>query len=270
MALVLYELDDHVATITLNRPEAMNSLSRPLLVELRDGFDRFRKDDDARVAIITGAGGKAFSAGADLKEMAGGGRGGGERKEGERPPSALSRLLSRRVGYLFGGTELWKPLVAAINGYCLAGGLELALACDIRIASTTSRFGLTEVTRGIIAGGGGTQRLPRTVPLPIAMELLFTGRHATAEEAERWGLVNRVVEPDQVMPVALEMARTIAANAPLAVRASKEAALRGLGMSLEEGLRLEGYLSHAVVSTEDAREGPRAFAEKRKPKFQGR
>ncbi len=268
MALVLYELQDHVATITLNRPEAMNALSRDLLVELRDGFERFRRADEARVAVVTGAGGRAFSAGADLKEMVR--RRGEPRQDGPPPPSELARLLGRSSGYLFGGTELWKPLIAAIDGYCLAGGLELALACDLRIASTRSRFGLTEVTRGIIAAGGGTQRLPRTVPLPIAMEMLFTGRHFDAGEAERWGLVNRVVEPDRVMPTALELAGAIAANAPLAVRASKEAVLRGLDMGLDDGLRLESYLGHAIVRTEDAREGPRAFAEKRKPEFKGR
>lgn len=268
MSLVIYEVDDRVATLTLNRPEAMNALSRDLLVELRDAFEAFRRDEGARVAIVTGAGGRAFSAGADLKEMA---RGRGRRDpEQPAPPSPLARLLGRHSGYLFGGTELWKPLVAAIRGYCLAGGLELALACDLRVASSDARFGLTEVTRGIIAGGGGTQRLPRALPLPIALELLFTGRHMTADEADRYGLVNRVVESERVMPVALELARAIAANAPLAVRASKEAALRGLDLRLEDGLRLEAYLSHAIGRTEDAREGPRAFAEKRPPRFEGR
>jgi enoyl-CoA hydratase/carnithine racemase len=270
VALVLYETSDQIATITLNRPEALNALSRPLLRELRDAFERFREDEGARVAIVTGAGGKAFSAGADLKEMASGGRSGAPR-EGPPPPSGLARLLGRHAGNMFGGTELWKPLVAAIDGYCLAGGFELALACDLRVASRRSSFGLTEVTRGIIAGAGGTQRLPRAVPLAIALEMLMTGRHWTAEEAQRWGLLNRLVEsPEEVLPSARELAAGIARNAPLAVRAAKEAALRGLGMTLEEGLRFEGYLSHAITATEDAREGPRAFAEKRKPEFQGR
>jgi E-phenylitaconyl-CoA hydratase len=261
VALVLYELDEHVATITLNRPEAMNALSRDLLVELRDAFERLRRDEDARVAVITGAGGRAFSAGADLKELA---RREPRPEDAPRPPSALSRLLGRSAGYLFGGTELWKPVVAAIDGYCLAGGLELALACDIRIASKSSRFGLTEVTRGIMAAGGGTQRLPRAVPLGVAMEILLTGRHLMADEAERWGLVNRVVEPGEVMPAALEVART------LAVRATKESVLRGLNLPLEDGLRLESWISQAIVRTEDAREGPRAFAERRRPKWSGR
>lgn len=268
MALVLYELSDHIATITLNRPEAMNALSRELLRELRDTFKAFRTDDEAWVAIVTGAGGKAFSAGADLKEMSRR----GERPSGEdRPrPSALSRLLGRDAGDLFGGTEMWKPLVAAIDGYCLAGGLELALSCDVRIASAQSRFGLTEVTRGIIPGGGGTQRLPRAIPVAIAMELLLTGRHMDAEEALRFGLINSVVPSEDVMNAAREMAALIARNAPLSVRATKEAALRGLGLPLDEGLRLESFLAQMIGSTEDAREGPRAFAEKREPEYKGR
>jgi enoyl-CoA hydratase/carnithine racemase len=268
VSLVLYEVADHVATITLNRPEAMNALSRALLAELRDAIETFR-GDESRVAIVTGAGGRAFSAGADLKEMAGGGSTPEPRAQGpSRGP--LASLLERPAGFIFGGTELYKPLVAAIDGYCLAGGLELALACDIRIASNTSRFGLTEVTRGIMPGFGGTQRLPRTVPLPVAMEILLTGRHCTAQEAERWGLVNRVVEPEQTLPAAREVAAAIAANAPLAVRATKEAVMRGQAMHLEDGLRFESYLMHSIFQTEDAREGPRAFAERRKPSWKGR
>lgn len=267
MALVLYELDDHVVTITLNRPEAHNAFSRDLLREMRDAFERFRTQDDAWVGVVTGAGGRAFSAGMDLKELS-------QRREpepGVSPrPSGISRFLARPAGDLFAGTELWKPLIAAIDGYCLAGGLELALSCDIRVASESSVFGLTEVTRGIIAGGGGTQRLPRFVPLAAAMEILLTGRHVTADEALRWGLVNRVVTSEEVMPTALEIARTIASNAPLAVRASKEAALRGLSVPLDEGLRIEAFLSQIIQRTEDAREGPLAFAQKRKAEYKGR
>jgi enoyl-CoA hydratase/carnithine racemase len=268
MALVLYELDDHIATITLNRPEALNAFNRGLLREMRDAFQRFRTEDDARVGIVTGAGGRAFSAGMDLKELS-------QRREPpaepEKPrPSGISRFLARDPGDLFAGTDNWKPLIAAIDGYCLAGGLELALSCDIRICSPSSVFGLTEVTRGIIAAGGGTQRLPRTVPLAAAMEILLTGRHVTSDEALQWGLVNRVVPPNKLMPTAMEIARAIAANAPLAVRASKEAALRGLDLTLEEGLRVEALLSQVIARTEDAREGPLAFAQKRKPDYKGR
>src|SRR5712692_9477739 len=184
MPLVLYELDDHVATITLNRPEAHNAFSRDLLREMRDAFQRFRADEDAWVGIVTGAGGRAFSAGMDLKELSR--RRSEPREESDRPrPSGTARFLARDPEDLFAGGNLWKPLIAAIDGYCLAGGLELALSCDIRVASSSSVFGLTEVTRGIIAGGGGTQRLPRMVPLAAAMEILLTGRHVTADEALR-------------------------------------------------------------------------------------
>lgn len=269
MALVLYELEDHIATITLNRPEAHNAFSRDLLREMRAAFARFREEEDARVGIVTEAGGKAFSAGMDLKELS-------ERRQrsqtpDDRPrPSGVSRFLANDPTDLFAGPNLWKPLVAAIDGYCLAGGLELALSCDIRVASQRSVFGLTEVTRGIIAGGGGTQRLPRTVPLAAAMEILLTGRHVSAEEALRWGLVNRVVSSEDVMPTAREIARAIAANAPLAVRASKEAALRGLDVPFADGMRIEAFLSQTIARTEDAREGPLAFAQKRKPDYKGR
>src|SRR5712692_10038899 len=214
MPLVLYELDDHVATITLNRPEAHNAFSRDLLREMRDAFLRFRTEDDAWVGIVTGAGGRAFSAGADLKEMSQ--RRSVPQEETERPrPSGVSRFLARDPNDLFAGGNMWKPLIAAVDGYCLAGGLELALSCDIRVCSSSSVFGLTEVTRGIIAGGGGTQRLPKIIPLAAAMEILLTGRHITADEALNWGLVNRVVPANKVMATANEIARTIAANAPL-------------------------------------------------------
>jgi enoyl-CoA hydratase/carnithine racemase len=271
VALVLYELDDHVVTITLNRPEAHNAFGRDLLRELRDAFARFQGDFDAWVGVVTGAGGKAFSAGADLKEMSARRNRPPDEIAPEAPrPSGFARLLSRDSSDLFAGTTMWKPLVAGIDGYCLAGGLELALSCDIRIASPQSKFGLTEVTRGIIAGGGGTQRLTRAIPMAVAMDLLLTGRHMDAEEALRHGLVNQVVPSDQVMSTAQGIAARIAANAPLAVRATKEAALRGLGMPIDDGLRLEAHLSHMVGQTEDAREGPKAFAEKRAPRWQGR
>ena len=165
---------------------------------------------------------------------------------------------------------MWKPLIAAIDGYCLAGGLELALSCDLRLATPASVFGLTEVTRGIIAGGGGTQRLPRMIPLAAAMEILLTGRHVSSEEALRWGLINRVVPAPELMDTAREIATAIASNAPLAVRATKEAALRGLDVPFEDGMRIEAFLSQIITRTDDAREGPLAFAQKRKPDYKGR
>jgi enoyl-CoA hydratase/carnithine racemase len=165
---------------------------------------------------------------------------------------------------------MWKPLIAAINGYCLAGGLELALACDIRVAAEHAEFALKEVQRGIIPGGGGTQRLPRAIPPNIALEMMFTGMHISAQEAYRIGLVNYVVPADQVMAKAEAIARAICANAPLAVRATKEAVYRGLDTTLDEGLRIEALLSKAIAHTADSREGPRAFAEKRPAQFRGR
>lgn len=257
---VLYEVRDRIGYITLNRPEAMNALNSAVRQGLNESLRSFRDDANAWVAIITGAGDRAFSAGADLKEMS-----------ASREAEAAGVQSPVQVPAGPGGDVLtWKPIIAAINGYCLAGGLELALRCDIRIAAEHARFGLTEVSRGIIPGGGGTQRLPRAIPVGLAMELIFTGKHITAEEALRAGLVNRVVPKEQVMEAAEEVARQILANAPLAVRATKEAIMRGLDMSLDDGLRLESLLSRTVRLTEDSREGPKAFAEKRPANFQGR
>jgi enoyl-CoA hydratase/carnithine racemase len=257
---VLYEVRNRIAYITLNRPEAMNALNTAVRQGLAQSWQRFRDDPNAWVAIVTGAGERAFCAGADLKEMS-------ATREAEAAGTQSMAQVPNGPG---GETSTWKPIIAAINGYCLAGGLELALRCDLRIAAEHARFGLTEVTRGIIPGGGGTQRLPRAVPVALAMELIFTGKHITAEEAFRFGLLNRVVPAEQVMPAAEELARQIIANAPLAVRATKEAIMRGLDMSLDDGLRLEALISRTVRLTEDSREGPKAFAEKRPANFQGR
>ena len=259
MPAVLYETRNRIAYITLNRPEAMNALNREVRQGLNESLRSFRDDPEVWVAIITGAGGRAFSAGADLKEMSAG-------REAEATGGPAAPLSAGPTG----DVQTWKPIIAAIGGYCLAGGLELALRCDIRIAAEGSRFALTEVARGIIPGNGGTQRLPRVVPLGIAMEMIFTARHITAEEAYRIGLVNRLVPADQLMAAAEEVANQIVANAPLSVRATKEAILRGLDTTLEEGLRLEAMFSRLVWTTADSREGPKAFAEKRPANFQGR
>lgn len=257
---VVYEVRDRIAYITLNRPEAMNALNTAVRQGLSESLRSFRDDPDAWVAIISGAGERAFSAGADLKEMSAG-------REAEAAGTQVAPPIAAGPG---GDLITWKPIIAAIGGYCLAGGLELALRCDIRIASEDSRFGLTEVSRGIIPGGGGTQRLPRAIPVGLAMELIFTGKHITADEALRAGLINRVVPRGQEMAAAEEVARQINVNAPLAVRATKEAITRGLDMSLEDGLRLEALLSRMVRLSEDSREGPKAFAEKRPANFQAR
>jgi enoyl-CoA hydratase/carnithine racemase len=260
---VLYEKRDRIAYITLNRPEALNALNTPLRRLLLESLQDFDRDDGLWVAIVTGAGSRAFSAGADLKEMS-------NRKQAELAEDYHDPFWGPQAPSLSRGLRIWKPVIAAINGYCLAGGLELALACDIRVAAEHAEFALKEVQRGIIPGGGGTQRLPRAIPLNIALELMFTGDHISAAEAHRLGLVNHVVPADQVMAKAEAIARRIGENAPLSVRAIKEAAYRGLDSSLEEGLRIEALLAKAIGFTDDSREGPRAFAEKRPAQFRGR
>src|SRR6266542_2790071 len=229
MPSVLYEQSDRLVTITINRPEAMNAIDPETNQALIDAWTRFRDDDSAWVAILTGAGEKSFSAGADLKKM-----------------------------------------IPAINGFCLAGGLEQALACDLRIAAPHAGFGLTEVRWAIIPGAGGTQRLPRAVPLAKAMEMILMARTLTAEEALHYGLVNAVVPLPELMPTARKWAEAICELGPLAVRAAKEAILRGLTMPQADGLRLEAFLSGTLRGTQDAVEGPKAFAEKRKPAFRAR
>lgn len=257
---VLFERDGHVATITINRPEAMNSLNNAVRRGLADGLIQLRDDPELWLGIITGAGERAFSAGADLVEMS------QRRQSGSGDPF----WEPAGVPSLTRGLTVDKPIIAAINGYCLGGGLELAMACDIRIAAEHAQFGQPEVMRGIIPGSGGTQRLPRTIPLGAAMELLFTGERISAQEAFRLGLVNRVVPAAELMPEARKLADRINQNAPLAVRAAKEAALRGIQVPLEQGLRIESFLSRILRDSEDSREGPRAFAEKRPARFQGR
>lgn len=260
---VLYERRRRLAIITLNRPEALNALNMSLRKELLDAFITFRDDPDAWVAIVTGSGDRAFSAGADLKEMSAG-------RQAEVRGEAVDPFWEPERVALNRGLTLWKPVIAAINGYCLAGGLELALACDMRIAVEHARFGLTEVLRGILPGGGGTQRLPRIVPFGIAMQMMLTGEHIDAAEAYRIGLVNKVVPAAKLLEEAEALAERICANAPLSTRAIKESAYRGSEAPLEEGLRIEALLSRILRTTEDSREGPKAFAEKRPAEFKGR
>jgi len=257
MAAFEFEVRDHVAIMTINRPEAMNALNKEVRDGMADGFKRVAEDADIRVAVITGAGEKSFSAGADLKEMAAGG-------------ISFGSPWAPREESIMGTMELWKPTIAAINGFCLGGGLELALSLDLRVAVEHAQFGLPEVARGIIPGGGGTQRIVRTVPFGIALELLMTGKRIPADEAARWGLVNRVVPADRLMDETLALAAQITANAPLAVQAVKESAYRGRQLTLAEGLRVEAFETMMVFNTEDAKEGPLAFAEKRAPNWKGR
>ncbi len=254
---VSYEKEGRIAIFTINRPEAMNALNMETMREFLKVMTEFRDDPELWVGIVTGAGEKAFCGGADIKDTL------PFMKEHGRDPWAMPPSIMR-------GLELWKPLIAAINGMALGGGLEMALACDIRIAAETARLGTPEVTLGLIPGWGGTQRLPRVIPWCKAAELLLMGKLIDAQEAYRIGLVNKVVPQAEVMATAKEWAGAICKAGPLAVRAAKEAMIRGSAMTLEEGLRLENSLVASVMSTEDFDEGTRAFIEKRKPDYKAK
>jgi E-phenylitaconyl-CoA hydratase len=252
------EVLDGVATITLNRPERMNAMDADAYAALTDAWIRVRDDNAIRAAVVTGAGDRAFTTGADIKSFL-------------TDPGDLSEFWQTQRGMLLNrGLEVFKPIISAVNGFCLGGGMTLLLATDIRIAAEHASFGLAEVKRGVIAGNGGTQRVLAQLPYPIAMEMLLTGDRFDAATAERWGLVNRVVPMADLMDTAMEYAARIAANAPLAVQAAKELALRSRDMDLVSGLRLEQTMNRLLQFTADAREGPAAFAEKREPKFEGR
>ncbi len=255
--LVEYEKKGKVAVFTLNRPKAFNAQNLQLLEELHHAMVDFRDDADLYAGIITGAGDKAFCAGADIKEIL------GFLKNNKRKYWALPTTPSR-------GMDIWKPLIAAINGLALGGGLELAMACDIRIASEKAKLGVPEVKLGILPGAGGTQRLSRMIPWCKAAELLFTGDPIDAQEAYRIGLVNEIVPHDKVMETAMKWADRICSVSPLAVQAIKEAMVRGSNMSLDDGLRLEDALESYLLDTEDFEEGQAAFLEKRAPVFKGR
>lgn len=252
------EVDGGIAVITLNRPERMNAMDADAYRALSDAWVRVRDDTEIRAAVITGAGEKAFTTGADLKSFVG------------NPEDLSSFWMTQREQLLNRGLEVFKPIIAAVNGYCLGGGLTLLLATDIRIAAEHASFGLAEVKRGVIPGNGGTQRILAQLPHAVAMEVLLTGDRFDAATAERWGLINRVVALDALMDTALEYAQRIAANAPLAVQAAKELALRSRDMDLVSGLRLEQTMNRLLMTTADAKEGPAAFAEKRPPTFEGR
>jgi E-phenylitaconyl-CoA hydratase len=250
-------LEGGTAVITINRPEKSNALDADHYQALSQAWERVRDDEGIRVAVITGAGDKVFSAGADLKSWVG-------------RRAALSEMWQTQRGMLLNrGLEVWKPVIAAINGHCLAGGMTLMLATDIRVSADHATFGLSEVKRGIIAANGGTQRIIDQMPHAIAMELLLTGDAIDAATAARWGLVNKVVPASEVMDSALAYAKRIAANAPLAVQAAKELALRRRNEGLATGLRLEQFVNHILRQSDDAKEGGAAFSEKRSPRFKG-
>jgi E-phenylitaconyl-CoA hydratase len=261
MAALVYEKKGRIAYITLNRPEARNAMNSEMWDGLIHAWTNVGEDPEIWVAIVTGAGDIAFSAGQDLKEL-------GQwlaLPEEKRPASPIPGVNPMR-----GMAAAWKPFIAAINGICTGGGLELAMACDIRIAADTARLGLAEVKRGVIAGNSGTQRVIRVVPFGRALEMLMTGDFVDAHEAYHIGLVNRVVPAPQLMTEAEALANRICENGPMAVRAVKELAYRGIEMKLEAALQLESEISARLAKTEDAREGPRAFAEKRRPEWKAK
>ncbi|HEY95606.1 MAG TPA: hypothetical protein G4O15_11790 [Dehalococcoidia bacterium] len=249
-----YVKEGHIATFTINNPEVMNALTPTQVAEWTDALIDFRDDKNMWVGIVTGAGDRAFCTGLNLRSA-------GQTAGGEARPIPKETLVR--------GLKLYKPLIAAINGYALGGGLEIALACDIRIASENAQLGLTEVTLGLMPGWGGTQRLPRLVPFSVAAEMMIMGRRVKADEALAIRLVHEVVPLEKLMEAARARAEKIAESAPLAVQGVKEAMLRGIEMSLADGLALESELGRRVNSSKDFAEGMKAFAEKRKPNYTG-
>jgi enoyl-CoA hydratase len=253
---VLYEVEGRMAIITLNRPEARNAVNGALATAMESIMDRFESDPEVWVAILTGAGNRAFSAGADLKAMASG--------EGQR-------IETERGGFAgFVRFPRTKPIIAAVNGVALAGGTELVLACEIVVAVEQAEFGLPEVTRGIIAAGGGLFRLPLALPRARAIELILTGDRFGAQEAHQLGLVNHVVSASELMPTAKRLATRICANAPIAVRESLAIAKRAHELSEDQAWARSMEARTRVMQTADAKEGPLAFAEKREPRWMGR
>jgi len=253
---VLFERRGRIAVFTLNRPDQRNAVDPDVSVRMNELVCAFERDDDLWVGVVTGAGSLAFSAGADLKAIAAG---------------RLSEMVDAEPGGFAGllRARRRKPLIAAVNGAALAGGCEIAIACDLIVAAEHARFGLPEVTRGIIAGEGGLQRLPRLIPAASALQLILTGEPISAREALRLGLVNEVVPAKRTLPRALELAERIAANAPVAVRESLAVARASIGSSEADAWQRVEQAWTRVLASEDASEGPRAFAERRQPSWQG-
>lgn len=249
-----YEKQGRIAIMTINRPEAMNAFMPDMLHAMNAAFKDFNDDDDLWVAIFTGVGEKAFCAGMDLK--------GAIKALQEGDQMGYEDHTKRPM------SDVFKPIICAVNGFCIAGGLEFMQGTDIRIAAEHATFGLGEVRWGIIPTGGSHIRLPRQIPWAVAMELLLTGKPISAQRAYDIGLINEIVPADQLMDAAMKWAETICKNGPFAVRTAKEIAVRAL--NLEPGFVLEKGLGQRVIDSEDAKEGPAAFAEKRKPQFKGR
>lgn len=252
-----FEIEDRIATITFNRPKALNALNRALLDEFADAVDRVAMDETVRVLVLTGSGDKAFVAGADITEINQLGPLGGKHFA-RRGLEAINRLPQIPV-----------PVIAAVNGYALGGGTEMALACDFIYAAESATFGLPEINLGIIPGFGGTQRLSRLIGPNMAREMIYTGKMIDAAEAFRLGIVNRVCAPDQLMTDVLKTAAVMATKGRVALRAAKQAITNGLNVDLASGLALENDAFALCLASADAREGTGAFLEKRKPEFKG-
>lgn len=252
---VLQTVDNGVALVTLNRPQVLNALSQPLMEQLAATVEGCDRDAAVRCMVLWG-GPRVFAAGADVREMA--------------DATTADVVKSYRFEQWMRIRRVAKPIVAAVSGYALGGGCELAMLCDIIVASETAQFGQPEIRLGLIPGAGGTQRLTRAVGKSRAMEMVLTGRPLTAQEAHAAGLVSRIVPPEMCLDEAMRVAGEIARQAPIAVRLAKEAVLQAYETPLEAGLAFERRLFHALFSTEDKREGVRAFLEKRRPEFQGR
>jgi enoyl-CoA hydratase len=264
---LIYEKRDGIAYLIFNRPESRNAISPQMMVQLAEAWRDYRDDDGLRVAILTGSGDQAFCVGGDLARLM-------PLFTGARAPEdEWDKRLLGDTGLmqtaLLRPFELYKPIIAAVNGYALAGGCEILQATDLRIAASHASFGLSEVKRGLVPGGGSMVRLARQVPYCKAMEILLLGERIPAEEAWRIGLINEVVEPDRLLPRAEELARRLAKNGPLALRKIKEAVWRTSGVPLQQAHQIENECAAVVMSSEDAREGPRAFMEKREPVFTG-
>lgn len=253
----LVELVDHVLVVTMNRPEARNALSGPMMAIMREAWDRVDSDPDVRVCVLTGAGG-SFCAGADLKAMT------------QNHPSDAKGYDFSVIEPLLKGRRLTKPLIAAVEGPAIAGGTEILQATDIRVAGESARFGVSEPRWGLFPLGGSAVRLPRQIPYTVAADLLLTGRHIKAPEAKEIGLIGHVVPDGQALAKAMELAEMIAANGPLAIKAILRTIRETEGMHENEAFKVDARLGMEVFRSEDAKEGPRAFAEKRKPDFRGR
>ncbi|MEQ3549744.1 enoyl-CoA hydratase/isomerase family protein [Pseudonocardia nematodicida] len=254
---ILFDIDDGVATVTINRPERLNAMDGPTYQALSEAWVRIRDDVDIRAAVVTGAGNRSFTAGADLKSFVG-------------SPGDLSQFwMTQKDQLLNKGLEVNKPVVAAVNGYCMGGGVTLLLATDIRVASAHATFALSEVKRGLLPANGGTQRVLEQLPYPIAMEMLLLGEPIDADTALRWGLLNRVVSGDDLIATAQGYARRLASLPPLAVQACKELAVRARDLDRTSGLRLEETMLRMLKFTDDAAEGIAAFTERREPVWQG-